>query len=266
MADLHMHSYFSDGVFSPPELVIKALACGIDVMALTDHDTLAGVKECCDAAEMVGIKNIPGIEISTHEEVEAHILGYNINLNSKSFTDFVEELEKRRRVRSEKLINKLREHKIIIPEGYFDGKIKRELSRMHISFAITDLGYEPDNETAFKKWLKEGSATYVGMESSHPREAIEKITEAGGVAVLAHPMRLKLDHFDRIKFIKKLKDWGLSGIEAVYKNSSPSTIKQFKQIADTQGLFVTCGGDFHFDKNVMMPRLLPKGAKIALNL
>ncbi len=256
--DLHLHSYYSDGVYSPSAVIEKAVAAGCKVTALTDHDTVDGLDEAESAADALGIKNIPGVEISARKGVDVHILGYGIDKLSRRFRDFIRAQKEGRRERAQLLLEKLSEHGIDIPLSEFDCPIKREISRAHIAAAIVRLGYENDFHTAMRKWLHPGSATFVPTRGAAPEVAIEEIHAAGGLAVLAHPVRLDLDAYARSALIKSLTSAGLDGIEAYYKRSSHESVSGFKSLADSLGLFVTAGADFHGDGNEIIAREQPE--------
>lgn len=252
--DLHTHSYYSDGIYSPREVMRKAKISGCEIVALTDHDTLDGIPEADAEAKESGIINIRGVEISAFDGVEVHVLGYDINTERERFVRFIEKQKKSRRERAEVLLAKLAEHGLEIPREIFDFKVKREISRSHIAGALVGLGYEKDFMTAMNKWLRKDAPTFVPMQSVTPEEAIEEIHAAGGLAVLAHPVRLDMDSYSRTVLIKRLARVGLDGIEAVYKRSSQSAVKEFRALAKTCGLFVTAGADFHGDGNEIIAR------------
>lgn len=251
--DLHLHSYYSDGHFAPAVVMQKAAAAGCEVVALTDHDTIGGLGEARAAAKQAGLLFIGGVEFSAYDGFEAHILGYGMDVHSPRFLAFIEAQKRRRRERSEKLLVNLARHGFTFPQGTFDFAVDRELSRSHIALAMVQLGYEPDYTTAFEKWMRSGSPTFVATQGTLPETAVEEIHAAGGLAVLAHPMRLKLDGYDRIAFIKRLHKAGLDGIEATYKGK---TAKAFKDLASALGLFMTAGGDFHLYDTDILPREL----------
>ncbi len=252
--DLHMHSYYSDGFYSPETVMQKAKTAGCEIVALTDHDTLDGIEEANRAAHKLNIKNVTGVEISTFGGVDAHILGYGFDRFSDEFNSFMNAQKEGRRERAQLLLSRLADHGIKIPIGEFDFAVKREISRAHIAAAIVRLGYEPDFHTAMRKWLYSGAATYVPTRGASPEAAINAIHLAGGLAVLAHPVRLDLDSYERTDFIKRLKAAGLDGIEAVYKRSSRETVKEFRELADRLNLFVTAGADYHGDSGEIIPR------------
>lgn len=254
--DLHMHSKFSDGSFSPEEVLTMAKASGCEVVALCDHDTVAGVRRMNEAAKNAGIINIPAIEMSSYGICETHILGYNVDISNEKFLTVVRELERVREERALRILDKLKNHNIIIDIEYLRTFADYKISRSHIAYAIAALGYEPSSKFAFEKWLKEGAPAYVGVDKLSPREAIAAINVGGGVAVLAHPVRLKLSDPEKAEFIKQLKTDGLSGIEAKYKRSSQDSVRFFSSIAKNLDLFITPGGDFHNTNNLFLPKVL----------
>lgn len=252
--DLHLHSYYSDGYLSPADVMQKAALAGCKVVSLTDHDTLGGIEEANAAAKECGIINIAGIEISAIDKTETHILGYGFDIANARFRDFTEFQKSKRRERSQTIINNLSERGITFPPHKFDFKVKREISRSHIAAALVSEGYEPDFSTAMNKWLRCGAPAFAPMRGVSPYDAIQEIHAAGGVAVLAHPVRLELDYYERIDFIKRLASYKLDGIEAVYKRSSRQAVKEFIKLAENLGLFVTAGADFHGAANEIIPR------------
>lgn len=252
--DLHTHSYYSDGVYSPAEVVRKAVEAGCDFMALTDHDTVEGVAEADEAAAKEGIYNVHGVELSSYCGMEVHILGYGIDVKDDALLRFLSEQQERRRRRAAKILQKLAEYRMPVPDGYFEGKVRNVISRSHLAKAIADLGYEPDFFTAMRKWLKDGAPTFVPNDGVLPEEAIAAVHAAGGYAVLAHPVRLQAEGFARVAFIERLEKAGLDGIEAVYKHSSPKAVRTLRSIAKRCGLFVTAGADYHGDGNDIIPK------------
>lgn len=252
--DLHLHSHYSDGLFSPAEVMRRAYTAGCDIVALTDHDTVDGVREACACATEYGMRNIPAVEISTFDTCEIHILGYGVSLQSSAFSSFIAAQQQRRRERAQKLLDNLALHGITIPPEALQGAVPRPVSRTHIAAAMVRLGYEKDFHEAIRKWLHRGSPTFVPMVGSSPADAVRHIHAAGGAAVLAHPVRMDMDPYERTAYIRRLAAEGLDGIEAVYKRSSRAVVCSFKSLARELGLFVTGGADFHGDSNEIIPR------------
>lgn len=254
--DLHIHSYYSDGLHSPEEVMRFARDAGCDVASLTDHDTTDGLLRARAAAKELGLGFVDGVEVSSFDEVETHILGYGMDIDNPRFVRFIDFQKSKRRERAVKLFAKLEEFGFTFDMAQFDIPVKREITRSHIAAAMVRQGYEKDFRTAFDKWLKVGAPAYVFMEDVCPEIAIEEIHASGGLAVLAHPVRLDLDRYERAKHIERLARGGLDGIEAVYKRSSRSVVKELREIATRHGLFVTAGADFHRDGHEIIARRL----------
>ena len=254
--DLHCHSYYSDGYFSPAEVVKKAKAAGCEVMSLTDHDALGGTSEAENAARTLGVKFIRGVEISAYDGMDVHILGYGIDTHSPRFKDFLRKQQTYRRERARIMIEKLSHYGITFPDGTFDFCVEREISRSHIADAIFRCGYEPDFTTAFNKWCRYDSPTYVNTYGTLPRAAIEEIHAAGGLSVLAHPMRLALKGDELTDYIKKIASFGVDGIEAVYRSTPTDETENYVRLAKSLGIFYTAGNDFHGFNNQIIPREL----------
>lgn len=254
--DLHMHSHYSDGMLSPRALMEKAKQAGCDMVALTDHDTVDGVAEATESARALGMENIAGTEISCYAGCKVHILGYGMRCDDPRFLAFLCEQQDKRADRAEKLLENLAKHGMPVPRELLAGSVSREISRVHIAMAMVQLGYERDYYTAFVKWLKSGTPTYAPLNSPAPEVAIEHIHAAGGLAVLAHPVRIDLDPYERTKLIRRLADAGLDGIEAVYKRSSRAAVKGFRELAAKLDLFVTAGADYHGGDNEIIARPL----------
>lgn len=252
--DLHTHSYYSDGLYAPAFVAAKAAESGCDFFALTDHDSIDGVREADEAAKKEGIRHIHGVELSAYCGREVHILGYGIDIENEGFLQLLSAQQERRRVRAGKILVKLAAYRMPIEFDYFEGKVNNVFSRMHIARALADLGYEPDFYTALSKWLKEDSPTFVPNEGLSPQEIIAAIHAAGGYAVLAHPVRLSMDGAERAAFVSRLTAAGLDGLEAVYKKSSKESMREMRKLAQRHGLFITAGGDYHGDGNEILPR------------
>lgn len=257
--DLHLHSYYSDGMLPPAEVMKMAFRAGCDVTALTDHDTLDGVDEAMRAAREMSLAFLVGVEISAFDDVadmEVHILGYGVNRDDARFRAFISEQKGRRRARSEQLLERLAQHGMPVSADALQSPVRRELSRSHIAAALVKLGYESDFFTAMHKWLRFGAPTFVPMRGVSCERAIDEIHAAGGLAVLAHPVRLDLDRYGRRELIGRLCDAGLDGLEAVYKRSSHAVVKELKDLARSLGMFYTAGADYHGEGNEIIARKL----------
>lgn len=242
--DLHIHTTASDGKFTPTEIVRKAAEVGLKYIAICDHDSIDGVASAQKAASSYpGMTVIDGVEINTDIPAgELHILGYFYDQNNPELRQTLERLHNSRIERAQKIINKLRKMGIKIDfvrveELAGDGSI----GRPHIAQAMLEKGYVNSFREAFMKYINRGGPAYVERDKITPAEAIQLITRAEGLPVLAHP--LTLDHFETA--IAELKPAGLIGVEVYYNNYSPQQIQSLQQIADQFNLVSTGGSDYH---------------------
>lgn len=239
--DLHIHSTASDGVHTPSELVDLALEKGLQIIALTDHDTTKGIEEALSAARGTGLTVIPGIEISTDVPGanELHILGYCIDHHYPGLQQRLGRLGASRVHRARKTLERLAqaghplswEHLIELAGGGVIG-------RPHIAQALVDAHYVDSVDDAFRRYLARGAPAYVERFRFSPPEAIQMIREAGGVPVLAHPSRI-------IEHIPSLVRLGIAGLEAYYPSYPPAEQHFLAGLARKHNLIVTGGSDFH---------------------
>ena len=252
--DLHIHSTASDGTFSPTEIVNKALKLTEKdspvVIALTDHDTVAGIDEFQKAAakHKDRLTAISGLEISTdYHGVEIHVLGYNIDIHNKELLDRLAVCGESRDGRNEKIIQKLQEQgfKISMDEIKPD-KPGETIARPHIAKLLMKKKYVSSVQEAFDKYLAEGRCCYVERIMPTPEEAIHLIKNSGGIPVLAHLMLYKkLDSSQKEALIRELKEAGLIGIETYYNTYTPVEQEYVAGLAKQWGLIETGGTDFH---------------------
>lgn len=252
--DLHIHSTASDGTFTPTEIVNNAIKLAGDknpvVIALTDHDTVAGTDEFQQAASKYKerLTAISGVEISTdYHGVEIHILGYNIDTKNTALLERLKVCRDSRDGRNEKIIEKLKEQgfkvsmKELKPE-----KPGETIARPHIAKLLMKKKYVSSVQEAFDKYLAEGRCCYVERIMPTPQEAIELIKNSGGVPVLAHLMFYKkLNASQKETLVHELKEAGLVGIEAYYNTYSSIEQEYVRGLAKQWGLIETGGTDFH---------------------
>lgn len=241
-ADLHMHSTYSDGCLSVEELFNEVKKAGLDVVALTDHDTIDGVKGMIELGKANNVLVIPGLELSTKENEESiHVLGYFKSLDSISpdFKEYLIGMKERRYKRLKRMTELVNER-----FGFnidFD-EIAREhpnmLERPHLADAIGKITGESRYE-CFKKYIGNDSPCYINAANISVRDGIKMIKDAGGVAVLAHPYSYKKN--DQFKLI----DMGVDGVEVYYGPTSPIEYTKYENYANKKGLFITGGSDFH---------------------
>lgn len=243
LVDLHIHSTASDGKFSPHDIVGMAVGAGLKIIALTDHDTVTGIVPALEAAKASpGITLIPGVEISTDlSDGEAHILGYFIDYTSPEFSKTLDKFRDSRVNRGRKMVDKLSSLGIFI-----DWKRVQQIAgegvigRPHIARAMLEKGYINRFEEAFKYIGHDGLA-YVPRDKMTPEEAVALIVRARGLPVLAHPFTVKNPE----AMVVSLKKHGLVGIEAYYKDNTPSQTGDTLKLAQKYGLIATGGTDFH---------------------
>jgi predicted metal-dependent phosphoesterase TrpH len=242
--DLHLHSSASDGVLSPAGVVDRAAELGLTVISLTDHDNVDGIAPALKAAKKYpSLVVIPGIEINTDTSTgEVHILGYYIDHTNPEFLTALKKMRDSRMIRAQKIIEKLSALGMPIEwervkELSGDGSV----GRPHIARALLEKGYIETIKEAFSKYIGFRGPAYVPREKITPAEAIEMITGAEGLAVLAHP--LGIPNLDTL--LKKLVKAGLIGLEVYYKDYSSEDRESLAGLADRYGLIVTGGTDYH---------------------
>ena len=243
-ADLHIHTYYSDSTFSPEQVVEYAHKKGIDVIAITDHDTLAGITETKGYADKVGIEVVPGVEMTTISEdgTEIHMLGYFLDIDNKEFNKQIETIGQSRRERVYDICKKFNEFDIPVKaEDVFALSERGILTRLHIARAVLATGKVKNLGEVFKKYLHAGGSCYVSHEHFTPKEAIEKILEVNGVPVVAHPKTI----VDDVNMIGELVDYGLKGIEVFHPLHNTSDEKKYKKLAKKYNLIATGGSDCH---------------------
>jgi 3',5'-nucleoside bisphosphate phosphatase len=241
--DLHLHSHVSDGQLSPTALVQGAAAGGLAVLALTDHDTAAGVPEALLAAEGLPVRVIPGIEVSTrHGEREYHVLGYWIDPHSEPIQRYQQFAVGRRVRRMEGMVGKLREMGIPITyeEVATAAGPARSIGRPHLARALLAGGHTRYYGEAFERFISDSGPAFVAERFPTPEEAIATIHAAGGVAVWAHP---PLDVF--ASELPRFVEWGLDGVECFRPTLTGAEIQMLEYSARARGLFPTGGSDWH---------------------
>lgn len=244
--DLHVHSTFSDGSCSPQNLIKQAVDLGLAGISLTDHDTLDGLEVACQYINNhpISLEFIPGIELNTEPvegDNEVHILGYYIDHNHAEFKARLLEIREHRKLRAQKMVEKLAElgckisyEKVVSIAG------SDLIARPHIAWAMVEAGYVENAQKAFDEYLERGKPAYVSRYKFLPQEAIGLIKASGGIAVLAHP---GLIHDQTL--VQNLIDGGVDGLEVYYPQHSEQQIKAYLQLAQENKLLITGGSDYH---------------------
>jgi predicted metal-dependent phosphoesterase TrpH len=243
LADLHTHSTASDGCLTPTEVVEAAVNAHLAAVAITDHDTVNGIDEAFAAGRRLNIEVVPGVEISTiyQDRVEVHILGFFIDHNNSSLTRQLGILKNARHSRAIQMVDKLNAAGITVDfervqELAGDGAI----GRPHVARAIVEIGAASSMDSAFGKFLQEGGPGYVPRYKITPFEAMDIISEAGGVSCCAHVAKLK-----REELLVEMIDRGLRAIEVYHPDHSRAGRKFYKRFAQIRELIATGGSDAH---------------------
>lgn len=244
-ADLHCHSLFSDGSFSPEELVAQAKKNGLDGLALTDHDTFDGFDDLEKAAKQVGLPVISGAEFSTKFlDLSVHVLSYSFDLSDPSLNEFVKNQEQRREQRVLDFLTLLKKEGINLSLEeiltFRGARGAHSIGRPHLANALVKKGYVKTHEEAFKKWIGEKGRCFVSPPSPPIEEVIEKIHQAKGFAILAHPHLLP-----RRKEIQELLKFPFDGIEGSYGRMRADQNAPWIAEANKREWMITGGSDFH---------------------
>jgi predicted metal-dependent phosphoesterase TrpH len=264
--DLHCHSTASDGSLSPTELVKRAHQQGVTELALTDHDTTAGLAEAEDCAINTGIKLIFGIELSTNWHDQCfHIVGLGIDPAHPPLAEATQNLQRTRLERAEKVAYKLEKKHI---PGAFEAVVKAAgdgmITRTHFADFLVSQNHVSTRQEAFDRYLAKGKPAYVSTPWADLEQAVNWITESGGIAVLAHPLRYKLTANWMKRLLTAFKEAGGQGIEVVTGRISADEIGLAADYATRFDLAGSTGSDFHSPDNqwVELGRLAPLPANI----
>lgn len=243
--DLHIHSCYSDGIYTPEQIAKSAKEKGIKCISITDHDSIAAQYITNTEYNNKDLKIIPGIELSTeYKDMELHILGYFIDINNNSLKSLVDNLNKQRVKRVEKILYNLSGYDINLNLEDIVEDIDSTIGRSHIANAMVKKGYFDNYKTAFRSYLIKGKPGYVkGFKLSY-KEALEIIKESGGVAVLAHPGQI-YKKIEVENIIKELRCFGLNGVEVYHPSHSNIDTNKFFNMAKKYKLSITGGSDFH---------------------
>ena len=248
--DLHIHTYFSDGVFTPEKIVDTAIDVGLGAIAITDHDNVLAYdvanKYIKDNDLSDKIQVLRGIEVNTlYNDYEVHILGYFMDVNNSDFQSMIKSQQQARVKQTKEILGLLAKKegirikfedikKLVAPNG--------SIGRPHIARAITSAGGTTNVMDAYAKYIHINSPVYVQRKTVSPHDAVEIIYDAGGIPVIAHPHDLE-NMAEGL--IKDLMNYGLRGIEAYHRKHSPAMVEYFSSMAENLGLIVTGGSDFH---------------------
>ena len=268
-ADLHTHSYYSDGLLSPADIAQLCRRNGVRFAALTDHDNMNGSAAFAAACRQQGIKCVRGLEISAYTDVKVHILGYGLDDGCEAYKKFSGFVCEGALNRTEEILSKLKRRGInltfadVVRERRCDGS---PVHTMYIARAAARKGYSPAPGAFYKEMLAPGRPAYSGIGRPSPEYALEVISQCGGISSLAHPGRISLSKDGLNALVKRLKDCGLCGIEAVYSGHTVEETAYFKEVAAQYSLLVTGGSDTHYsggNRHVGTPEFHPSEELLA---
>ena len=242
--DLHTHTTASDGDYTPSQLIELAAKQGVTVLAITDHDTTAGVRLAQAAADAHRIRLIPGIELSaeTPANGDIHMLGYFIDIDNPTFQAQLQQLYENRYRRGQAMVRKLNELGVPLTvaavEAAADGA---PITRPHIAQAMVAEGFVPSMSAAFSQYISPDGPAYVGRKKFSPQDAIQMIHAVGGVAIMAHPGLVPTYR----EVLPRLIAAGVDGIEQHHPDNGPEVVAYVQAITSAHGLIATGGSDFH---------------------
>ncbi|MDR1474649.1 MAG: PHP domain-containing protein [Endomicrobium sp.] len=246
--DMHIHTSFSDGIFTPKEVVEYALKMNLSAISITDHDSIDAIDEAFSFALYKDIEIIPGIELSCDVEPESgksemHILGYFIDYKSEHLKKTLNVFKQARYDRAIKIFDKLQESGVELKNVDFISNIgKVAIGRLHFAKALIEERFVGSVQEAFQRYLSKDKPAYVPKSSISAKDAIKLILDSGGIPVMAHPYYV---HYSDIDLFKSLVDCGLMGIEAWHIKHSESAVKKFIDMSKEFNLIATGGSDCH---------------------
>ncbi|MEX0777214.1 MAG: PHP domain-containing protein [Phycisphaeraceae bacterium] len=268
--DLHMHSTASDGSDAPAALAALAAAAGLAAIALTDHDTTAGLPQCAAACAAAGIDFVPGIEVSADLSAikpagadaaapvrgTLHLLGLFIRHDDRQLADIHQQMVHAREGRNTQIVQRLCDQGVRIGDDEVQALAAAHgsdvIGRPHIAQVLLNKGYVKSVHEAFVLYLGQGAAAYVRRDRLDPRRAIDAIHHAGGLAILAHPVQLQCTSADELELcIKRLKAMGLDGLETQHCDHTQADVQRLTQLAACYHLLPSGGSDYHGDRKAV---------------
>jgi 3',5'-nucleoside bisphosphate phosphatase len=243
--DLHLHTTASDGRSTPDALVREVVAAGLTTIAVTDHDTIAGVEPVTAAARQAGLRVVAGIEITAVlGERDVHLLGYFIDPAHAALAEFLTRQRADRRRRLADILDRLAALDVHIdPAAIFDAeadRADRALGRPRVAQALVDAGYARDIKDAFARYLADGQQAFVPRRGAAPADVVAVIQRAGGLAVVAHPGTLQQDDL-----VRELAHDGLDGVEVFHPEHDAPAVERYRQLANEFDLAISGGSDYH---------------------
>ena len=246
LADLHTHSFCSDGFRTPTQAVKEAREAGLQALSLTDHDTVEGIDEAIEAGKRFQVEVIPGSELSAHvDDREVHLLAYLIDWNNLNLKNNLKLVHQKRRERGNAIVNKLNSMGITITiEEILDQAQGSPLGRPHIAAILVKKGVVADKDEAFVRFLGDRSPAFQAKPRIPAENVIDVVHRAGGIAILAHPGYSIPD-----AVINNLIKMGLDGVEVYHPAHQPQQIEFYTQLTIQHNLVISGGSDSHGDIN-----------------
>lgn len=245
--DLHSHTNRSDGSMSPSELVDRAIEKGLSYIAITDHDTVAGLDEAIAYAEDKPITVIPGVELSTEwHGRDIHMVGLGIDYKAKEFTEYLDEFVASRDARNVKMCKMLTEAGFPMTyeelQAEYPGSV---ITRAHYARYMLAKGYTTYLKEAFERYIGDDCPYFIPREKITPLDGVKLILKARGIPILAHPMLYKMSWAGIQQLVDEIKPAGLMGIEAIYTTNTTSDERETREFAKNNALMISGGSDFH---------------------
>lgn len=248
MIDLHSHTDQSDGTFTPAELVAEAKRTGLSALAITDHDTFRGYDMAVPHAAVAGLELICGIELSTKfGGASVHLLSYFPGrAPSAEFRAWLDFLLESRRDRNRRLVDRLQSLGVEITLEEVERKGRTLTARPHFARVLVEKGYAKDIQDAFDQYLDEGARGYVQRQEVPIEEAIQRVVASGGIASMAHPVRVAKNNWDTLaEYVGSMSRMGMRALEVFHSDHTPENVAYYQSLAQKFGLAVTGGSDFH---------------------
>jgi predicted metal-dependent phosphoesterase TrpH len=240
--DLHLHTNYSDGLFTPTQVVERARAANLKAAGIADHDTIDGISEAVEAGSRLGVEIVPGVELSCQfEGKDIHILAYYFDPDHPRLKDYLERFRQERYNRAAKMIKNLNDLGVRLTLDEVEKRSNRgSIGRPHLAEVLMEKGYVETFQEAFQRYIGYGSKAYEEKYNIEPEEAISLISEARGLSFLAHPGYFITDEI-LMHFVK----FGLDGIEIVHPNLTERRTRHLQEFAQKHGLLVSGGSDCH---------------------
>jgi predicted metal-dependent phosphoesterase TrpH len=241
-ADLHVHTTFSDGTFSPAEAIRYAKSVGLSCVAICDHDSTSGIAPAIEEGKRQSIEVVPAVELTViMRGKELHVLGYFVLWKEKWFGEILKTIQRKRVIRMHKMLANLKKIGIDLDEKKVMSIAgEGSVSRLHLARAMLEAGVISSLGEAFWKYIGDDKPCYEKDIGFGPKKSIDFILKAGGVPVWAHPHGVGRD-----EFLPELVEYGLRGLEVYHSDHTPQVVSKYKRLATEYGLLVTGGSDCH---------------------